>query len=247
MEQRRHRIAVLLVVVALHVPALLALRGLSQPRIATRPDRPLIVEFVLNEPAPPPSPPHRRTRESPDRRSRAGGNPGAKPRQPATATPRDSRLRGNDEPLDSRLRENDEPLASRLRANYEPVRLFAADGSLRISPGLADSVAAKPPAEGRDTFHIPAGDTWVLREPAAPIEFRDTMFSQVFLPEGMNPIEEACWRHKGLAFFMTMLGSQDCAAPGQKSRVPPPALIVYGVDDGAEIRRKTEAWARYDE
>ncbi len=62
----------------------------------------------------------------------------------------------------------------------------------------------------------------------------------------MNPIEEACWRTKGLAFVLAVLGSTDCAAPGRKTKVPPPALIVYGVDDGNEIMRKTAAWSRYN-
>ena len=37
-----------------------------------------------------------------------------------------------------------------------------------------------------------------------------------FLPADMNPVEEACWRNKGLAFVLTMLGSRDCANPGGK-------------------------------
>ena len=63
----------------------------------------------------------------------------------------------------------------------------------------------------------------------------------------MNPVEEACWRHKGLAFVLTMLGSRDCAAPGQKDPVPTPQMIVYGVDDADTILRKTEDWRRYNE
>ena len=80
-----------------------------------------------------------------------------------------------------------------------------------------------------------------------PIEFRDTMLSQAFVPDRMNPIEEACWRSKRLAFILTMLGSTDCAAPGEKARVPTPELIVYGVDDGDEILRKHAAWERYEQ
>lgn len=215
MEQRRHRLAVLMLVVALHVPALLALQGLLQPRTAVS-QKPLVVEFVLNQaaPPPPPSPPHRRSRES---------------AKPVTLAPAERKS------LDSRAPAKD----------AAPVRLFAADGSLRISPQLAEQiapVAAEPP----NTFHLPAGDTWVLREPAAPLEFRDTIFGQAFVPEGMNPVEEACWRNKALAFVLATLGSQDCAAPGQKARVPPPDLIVYGVDDGKEILRKHAAWERYN-
>jgi hypothetical protein len=221
MEQRRHRLAVLMLVVALHVPALMALRGWLQPRAAGQ-DKPLVVEFVLNEaaPPPPPSPPHRRSRES--------GNP-------ATSVVREA-LTQEPESLHSRFRGNDE----------SPVRLFSDDGSLRISPSLAEQIAPPPAAEASNTFHIPAGDTWVLREPAAPVEFRDTIFAQAFVPDDMNPIEEACWRNKGLAFILTMLGSSDCAAPGEKARVPPPDLIVYGVDDGKEILRKHAAWERYN-
>ena len=221
MEQRRHRIAVLLLVVALHVPALLALRGLLQPRGDARPDRALVVEFVSIERAAPPPP-------SPRRRSRYRGNPAtsvARRTPPQEPTSLESRVRGND----------------------EPVRLFSADGSLRIPSGLSESVAEKPAPEASNSFHIPVGDTWILREPAAPIEFRDTIFAQAYLPDDMNPIEEACWRNKGLAFVLAVLGSTDCAAPGQKTKVPPPALIVYGVDDGDEIMRKTDAWSRYNE
>jgi hypothetical protein len=152
----------------------------------------------------------------------------------------DSRLRGNDEASreDEPLREDDPP--------RENVRLFAADGSLRISSTLSDDIAPKA-VEGPNTFHLPAGDTWVLREPKAPIEYTDTRFAKAFLPAGMNPVEEACWRNKGFAFIMTMLGSRDCAAPGQKDPVPTPAMIVYGVDDADDILRKIEDWERYNE
>ena len=224
MEQRRHRVAVLLLVVALHVPAWLALRGLLQPR-AVATDRALVVEFVLNEARPPrprpPSPPRNRTRES--------------------AKPRSSRPIARPTPAPP------SPASVAVPVEAAPVRLFSADGSLRIPSGMAEAVAEKPAPEPANSFHIPTGDTWVLREPVAPIEFRDTVFAQAYLPDDMNPIEEACWRNKGLAFVLAMLGSTDCAAPGQKAKVPPPALIVYGVDDGDEIMRKTDAWSRYNE
>ena len=199
----------------------------------------MVVEFVLNEASAPP--PH------PVRRSRERGNPGAQRNEP-----RPSRESGN--PVTSsalpRLTEEPESLGSRFRGDDEAlregVRLFATDGSLRIPSTLSEDIAPKV-VEGPNTFHIPAGDTWILREPKAPIEYVDTRFSQVFLPDGMNPVEEACWRNKGFAFIMSMLGSLDCAAPGQKDPRPEPRMIVYGVDDADDILRKTEDWARYNE
>ena len=124
-------------------------------------------------------------------------------------------------------------------------RLFSADGSIRIPSTLADDIAPKV-VEGPNTFHIPVGDTWVLREPKAPIEFTDTRFAQAYLPGGMNPVEEACWRNKGFAFVMMVLGSRDCANPGGKDPRPTPQMIVYGVDDYDDIVRKTGDWQRYN-
>ena len=222
MERRSHRFAVLAMVVLLHIPVLFAIRDWLAPHFAPRAaPRPMVVEFVLNQAPPPPS----------VRRPRASAEPAAaatKPQLPAIRKPIDTRP----------------PQAT--ATPVENVRLFADDGSLRIPSTLSEDIAEKV-VEGPSTFHIPAGDTWVLREPKAPLEYAQTSFARAFMPEDMNPVEEACWRNKGFAFIMTMLGSRDCANPGGKDPRPVPSMIVYGVDDADDILRKTEDWERYNE
>lgn len=218
MERRSHRFAVLALVVLLHVPLYFALRQMSAPALR-RDATPLRVEFVLDPTQAPPLP------RPPDVRRSRRPTPRAASRA-ATVPPRAAIT----------VAEPEVP---------QTVRLFADDGSLRIPSTLADDIAEKE-IEGPATFHIPAGDAWVLREPRSPIDYAETRFARAFLPEGMNPVEEACWRNKGFAFIMVMLGSRDCANPGGKDPAPTPSMIVYGVDDAEDILRKTEDWARYN-
>jgi hypothetical protein len=224
MERRSHRLAVLLVVVLLHLPLLFAIRDWMAPRfVRGEAQREMVVEFILNDTpvAPPPLVP----------RSRADAKAAASlPKSPHRTPPK---------PLDAHPPEDDD-------TSLDDVRLFSDDGSLRIPPTLSEDIAPKV-VEGPSTFHIPAGDTWVLRESELPIEYTETRFAHAFLPADMNPVEEACWRSKGFAYLMTLLGSRDCAAPGRKDAVPMPAMIVYGVDDADDILRKSEDWERYNE
>lgn len=229
MERRSHRIAILALVVVLHVPLLLAVGDRLAPRAGAPGSPGLRVEFVLNEErAVPPPMPQRRALSRP-RRVRAATLPRE---HPVDAT----HTAGPSASFD--------PGAHAAEAIAPESSLLTADGALRISSTLADDIAQKP-TEGPNTFHIPRGDAWVLREPRPPIQFQATRFADAFLPEGMNPVEEACWRNRGFAFLMTMLGSRDCADPGGKDPRPMPAMIVYGVDRGEDILRKTEEWRRY--
>jgi hypothetical protein len=125
-------------------------------------------------------------------------------------------------------------------------RLIDDNGRPRISSGLLEELDAARAAELAGRFHMPEGDTWVLRERRLPIDHQPTRFAEIWLPDGMNPIEEACWRNRGLAFLLSMIGSTDCANPGGPTPRPTPAMIRYGEDSVAEILRKREDWARYN-
>ena len=135
------------------------------------------------------------------------------------------------------------------RATLDPtdrVRLVGDDGRPRISSRLLEALDASRDAARVARFHVPEGDTWVLRERRLPIDYVPTRFADTWLPEGMNPVEEACWRNRGLAFVLSMLGSTDCANPGGPTPRPTPEMIRYGEDSVADILRKREDWARYD-
>lgn len=228
MERRSHRIAVLSLVVLLHLPALFAIRAWMAPMPASpAPTQALRVEFVLNAEAPPPPPPPMAPRPVPLPSDAAPSPPSV--RGAPAANPR----------VETETRLRDAP-------EERHVRLFADDGSLRLPANLAQEIAPRIEAP-RDDYHLPAGDDWVLREPESPIAYEPTRFAEGYMPEDMNPVEEACWRNKALAFALASLGSTDCAAPGRKKPRPTPAMIVYGEDDGEDILRKTEAWERYNE
>ena len=121
------------------------------------------------------------------------------------------------------------------------------DGRPRISPRLVEELDAARGAELAARFHHPEGDTWVLRERRSPLEYQTTRFAELWLPESMNPVEEACWRNRALAFVLSIVGSVDCANPGGPPPRPTPAMIYYGKDSVAEILRKNEEWARYEQ
>jgi len=208
---------VLVFVVLMHLPALHAIRAWMAHVPASLAPTPALRVEFVLNPEPAPPAPP----PSMPRASSRAASPAANPRIDAPAE----------------LRDAPEP---------EHVRLFADDGTLRIPDSLAQDVAPKE-VEAPDTYHLPRGDDWVLREPESPIAYEATRFAEGFMPEDMNPVEEACWRNKGLAFVLTALGSRDCAAPGQKDPRPTPAMIVYGEDSGEEILRKTEEWKRYNE
>ena len=126
-------------------------------------------------------------------------------------------------------------------------RLIGDDGRPRISPRLVEELDAARGAELAARFHHPEGDTWVLRERRSPLEYQTTRFAELWLPESMNPVEEACWRNRALAFVLSIVGSVDCANPGGPPPRPTPAMIYYGKDSVAEILRKNEEWARYEQ
>jgi hypothetical protein len=229
MERRSHRIAILAGVVVLHLVVLVVLRITPRvpPRAAPRAERPMIVEFLLQ-----PSQADRSAAlampqlRHPRQRTRA--------RQAGTPTARTDTTQAV------------EPVADVVPA----FRLIGDDGRLRVSRHLAQELDAAADAErargeaARGSFHMPAGDAWVMKEPRSPIDPGLTRFSDAWKPSDMNPIEEACWHHKGLALVMSIVGSVDCAEPG-RTRRPTPEMIVYGVDDGADILRKTADWKRY--
>ncbi len=250
MERRRDRMIVLVIVVALHVPMLLVIRAAMWPRanLSENVPPPMLVEFLLNaDPTPRDEAALQIRRTSKEQVSAPKSIPEstAKPaREPPRAQPpRKVVAPAPPQPVVQPQTESPTPTA---------LRLYAADGSLRVSQhlaqDLADEAAARAAAQDtRQTYHLPEGDNWVMRVPESPIDPGTTIFSEVWKPTDMNSVEEACWHNKGLAFLLTVLGSQDCARPGQKTPRPMPAMIIYGVDDGDEILRKIEDWERYNE
>lgn len=132
-------------------------------------------------------------------------------------------------------------------------RITDAQGRLRVSRRLAEemdaaSAAADAAAEAEagSTFHVPRGDDWLMREPRKALAYEPTVFDEAYMPDDMNPIEEACWRHRALQMLLASLGSTDCAAPGKDPPRPAPAMIVYGEDDADDILRKSEDWQQYN-
>lgn len=142
------------------------------------------------------------------------------------------------------------PLAAASAAPVSSLR--DAQGRLRVSRHLAaeldaaQAAADEAAARAARTFHVPRGDTWILREPRKVMVYEPTVFERAWMPEDMNPVEEACWRNRALAFVLVTLGSRDCADPGAPTPLPPPQMIVYGADDGDEILRKQDEWQRYE-
>jgi hypothetical protein len=246
MERRRDRLIVLVIVVALHLPMLLAIRAAMWTRAGVPEDLqpPLVVEFLLNADPTPRDEAALQIRRTSNEPVSAPKSSQQLPREPTRAQP----------PRKIVAPTPPQPIIQPQPESQTPtdLRLYAADGSLRVSQHLAQELADEAAAvaaaqDTRQTYHLPEGDNWVMRMPESPIDPGTTIFSEVWKPTDMNPVEEACWRNKGLAFLLSMLGSEDCARPGQKSRRPTPAMIVYGVDDGDEILRKIEDWERYNE
>jgi hypothetical protein len=132
-------------------------------------------------------------------------------------------------------------------------RFVDPQGRLRVSRRLAEEMDAAAAAadaaaeaEAASTFHVPRGDDWLMREPRKVLVYEPTVFDEAYMPDDMNPIEEACWRNRALQMVLASLGSIDCAAPGKEAPQPTPAMIVYGEDDADDILRKTEDWQRYN-
>jgi hypothetical protein len=233
MESRSHRAIVLAIVVVLHFPLLWWL--LAAPVAPRRaPDRSaLIVEFLLQtrDATDAPSDPSLHVRR---RRSESA---------PAPSPPPSRALRVVELPPATDL-----PPASLLERN---TRLLGDDGRIRISQHLMDELdaqeAERAAQAARDarTYTIPLGDQRLLERRPPSIAVDETRFSRAWKPGDMNPIEEACWKNKGLALVMSVLGSMDCAYPGSKPK-PVPAMIHYGRDDGETILRKTKDWEDYE-
>jgi hypothetical protein len=231
MQERNLHGGILALVVALHVVALqwwlIVERGARRAPAVTD----VRVEMKLVDMEIPSS------AVDPDLQVRRGDS--ASERAPASTVASESMA-----PAELSVRTEDAP-----RATLDPldrVRLVGDDGRPRISPRLLETLDASRDAARVARFHVPLGDTWVLRERRSPIDYAPTKFADAWLPEGMNPVEEACWRNRGLAFVLSMLGSTDCANPGGPTPRPTPEMIRYGEDSVADILRKREDWARYD-
>lgn len=236
MEQRSHRMLVLAVVIALHVPLFLLVRDAMAPtwRVESAP-RDTVIEFLLRTPAVPmPRAPDSALRVA---RSRSQtSTPAARTMTARFVAPAARR------PVDA----SSAPVPT-------PQGVVGDDGRIRVSEKLVDyldQLAAEEAARAaveRGSFHMPQGDSDLMRDHPPILDPQLTRFSKQWKPSDMNPLEEACWKNKALAFAMAMLQSVDCAAPGQKPPAPPPELIVYGRDGIDDVLRKTEDWDRFRE
>lgn len=235
MERRSHRLLVLAVVVVLHLPLLLLVRDAMLPslKIAIAPQQ-TVIEFLLR-PELVPMP------QAPDSALRVT-------RSNATVASRTRTMNA---------RFVGQTAASRPRTDSEnavvpvPRGVVGDDGRVRVSGKMTeylDRLAAEQAAQAaaeRGSFHMPRGNSDLMRDRAPILDPQLTRFSKDWKPAGMNPLEEACWKNKALAFAMALLQSADCIAPGQKPPAPPPELIVYGRDDVGDVLRKTEDWAKF--
>jgi hypothetical protein len=226
---------VLVIVIALHVPLLMALRNLSAPLSAdAAPATVVRVEFLLR-PSTPVAP---RPLEAALRVRRGRASPVTRP--VSTAHSR----RSTQSTLTATAPDHELP---------EAKGLIGDDGRIRVSPRIVDELddlarqEAAAAALADRSFHRPRSRSSVMQDRPLVLDPQLTRFSENWKPSDMNPLEEACWKNRALAFVMAMLQSADCAAPGQKAPAPVPQMIVYGRDSAEEVLRKTEDWKRYRE